>query len=137
MTKYAVQVNGKKVEATLLQRSGSLVAFSVGDKRYDVEINPILLERAAGPAHAVIVQPANVPSSKAVSSDSVIAPMPGIIVQVAVKPGDTVQPGQTVVVIEAMKMENNVTASRPGKVKEILVKAGEEVANQQALIKFE
>ncbi len=137
MTRYAVQVNGKKIEATLLQRSGSLVAFSVNDKRYEVEINPILLERAAGPTPAVVVHPAPSAAVKATQSDTVAAPMPGIIVQVPVKPGDSVQPGQTVVIMEAMKMENNVAAPRAGKVKEVLVKAGEEVSNHQALIKFE
>ena len=136
MTKYAIQVNGKTIEATLLQRSGSLVTFSVNDKRYEVEVNPILLERAASSAQPIVVQPAAT-ASKSVQTDTITAPMPGIIVQVPVKVGDAVHPGQTVVIMEAMKMENNVTSARAGKVKEILVKAGEEVSNQQVLLKFE
>lgn len=137
MTKYAVQVNGKKVEATLLQRSGSLVTFAVNDQRYEVEVAPILLERAATGAQPIVVQPAAANPSKTVQIDAVTAPMPGIIVQVLVKPGDEVQPGQTVVIMEAMKMENNVASTRAGKVKEVLVKAGVEVSNHQTLLKFE
>ncbi|MBN8549803.1 MAG: biotin/lipoyl-binding protein [Deltaproteobacteria bacterium] len=136
MTKYAVQINGKSIEATLLDRNGSHITFSVNGERYEVDVNPILLERASAGAQAVVIQP-TVSAAKAVSADTVTAPMPGIIVQVPVKVGDAVQAGQTVVIMEAMKMENNVTAARSGKVKEILVKTGEEVSNHQALIKFE
>jgi biotin carboxyl carrier protein len=55
------------------------------------------------------------------------APMPGKIVRVLVQPGDTVQPRQPVVVIEAMKMENELRASREGIVTEIAVKEGQSV----------
>jgi len=53
------------------------------------------------------------------------APMPGKIVKVLVKPGDTVAARQGLVVIEAMKMENELRASREGQVKDVLVKEGD------------
>jgi biotin carboxyl carrier protein len=57
----------------------------------------------------------------------IVAPMPGKIVRVLTKPGDTVQPRQALVVVEAMKMENELRASRAGIVAEVLVKEGQSV----------
>lgn len=57
----------------------------------------------------------------------IVAPMPGKIVRVLTKPGDTVQPRQALVVVEAMKMENELRASRAGTVAEVLVKEGQSV----------
>jgi acetyl-CoA/propionyl-CoA carboxylase biotin carboxyl carrier protein len=60
-------------------------------------------------------------------SGTVAVPMQGTIVKVLVAVGDTVEVGQTVCVLEAMKMENNVNAEKAGTVKEVRVKAGESV----------
>lgn len=57
----------------------------------------------------------------------VIAPMPGKVVRVLVRPGDAVAPRQTLVVIEAMKMENELRASRAGVVSDVQVKEGQSV----------
>ncbi|MGH9150836.1 MAG: biotin/lipoyl-containing protein, partial [Acidimicrobiales bacterium] len=61
------------------------------------------------------------------SSGTVLAPMQGTVVAVAAAVGDTVEPGQTICVIEAMKMENNVTTERAGTVRELHVRAGDTV----------
>jgi acetyl-CoA/propionyl-CoA carboxylase biotin carboxyl carrier protein len=60
-------------------------------------------------------------------SGTVAVPMQGTIVKLLVAVGDTVEVGQTVCVLEAMKMENNVNAEKAGTVKEVRVKAGESV----------
>jgi acetyl-CoA/propionyl-CoA carboxylase biotin carboxyl carrier protein len=60
-------------------------------------------------------------------SGTVAVPMQGTIVKVLVEPGDTVEVGQTVCVLEAMKMENNVNAEKAGTVKEVKVAPGESV----------
>ena len=60
-------------------------------------------------------------------SGTVAVPMQGTIVKLLVAVGDTVEVGQTVCVLEAMKMENNVSAEKAGTVKEVRVKAGESV----------
>jgi len=63
----------------------------------------------------------------AAGSGNVTAPMQGTIVKVLVATGDAVEVGQPVVVLEAMKMENNINAEKAGAVKEIRVKPGESV----------
>ena len=63
--------------------------------------------------------------------------MPGVIIDVKVNVGDTVKKGDTVVVLEAMKMENNINADRDGKVVAIQVAKGDTVADGAALIVLE
>ena len=63
--------------------------------------------------------------------------MPGIILSVLVKEGDTVGAGDAILVLEAMKMENEIHAPRDGKVKKILVSEGAEVRAGSELIEFE
>lgn len=65
-----------------------------------------------------------------------IAPMPGQVRSVSVSVGDAVKKGQTLVVIEAMKMENILTATQDGVVKEVMATQGESLAVDQPIIAF-
>jgi len=67
-------------------------------------------------------------------SGGIKAPMPGVVVAIKVKPGDTVGPQDVVITIEAMKMENEITAGRSGVVDQILVAEGDTVQAGQVLI---
>ncbi len=64
------------------------------------------------------------------------APMPGLVVKVEVEPGQHVKKGDGLVIIEAMKMENELKAAHPATIKEIKIKAGQTVEKNQALIEF-
>lgn len=64
------------------------------------------------------------------------APMPGLIVQVAVKSGEVVEPGDRVVIVEAMKMENELRAAVEARVERVLVAPGEAVQKGQILVEF-
>jgi glutaconyl-CoA decarboxylase len=82
--------------------------------------------------------PKKAPASPRPSSDSLVtAPMPGIILSVSVKEGDSVQAGDALLVLEAMKMENEIHAPRAGTVKKVLVSAGAEVRAGSDLIELE
>ena len=63
--------------------------------------------------------------------------MPGNVLRFAVKPGDKVTKGQTVVVLEAMKMENSIASDYTGTVKRLLVKEGSNVAADAPMIEIE
>lgn len=65
------------------------------------------------------------------------APMPGLVLRVLVTPGQAITPGQGLVVLEAMKMENELRATAPGTVKTVLVAAGEAVDKGKLLLEFE
>ena len=68
---------------------------------------------------------------------AVAAPMPGLVIGLPVAEGQTVRRGETVVILQAMKMENELRAPRDGTVKEIKVSTGETVAMGQALLTLE
>lgn len=68
--------------------------------------------------------------------DQLKAPMPGLVLNIRVNPGDQVQEGDTLLVLEAMKMENVITANGTGTVKEIKVNQGDKVDKGQVLIQF-
>ena len=65
------------------------------------------------------------------------APIPGKVVAVNVAPGDEVSPGQSLIVLEAMKMENELSADRAGKVAAVHAKAGETVEGGELLVELE
>jgi pyruvate carboxylase subunit B len=67
----------------------------------------------------------------------IVAPMPGLIVRINVSPGDTVEAGQGVVVMEAMKMENELRATGPGKVRSVEVAPGVAVEKGALLVALE
>ena len=71
------------------------------------------------------------------SADVLKAPMPGLVVRVHAKAGDTVSAGAGLVVLEAMKMENELKAAAPGTVKAVRVSPGEAVEKGQVLMEFE
>jgi propionyl-CoA carboxylase alpha chain len=69
-------------------------------------------------------------------SKFLLSPMPGLLVDLAVQPGQKVSAGEKLAVIEAMKMENILTASQDGEVKELLARKGESLAVDQPIIAF-
>lgn len=71
------------------------------------------------------------------SSQAVKAPLPGVVLSIPVKVGQTVKAADTVLLLEAMKMENAIHAGRDGVVKEILVSAGDSVLEGNPLIVIE
>lgn len=85
---------------------------------------------------AAAAAPAAGAQKTAIKGTTVNAPLPGKIIDIKVKVGDAVSAGQEVLVLEAMKMENSVTADTAGVVRQILVAAGETVATDQQLIEI-
>ncbi len=83
------------------------------------------------PAKAIAHSP-----NQALSGNTLTAPLPGTVIEVFVKPGDMVEAGQVVVIIEAMKMKNSIRSVFSGTVSEVLINAGQSVAHKQMLIKF-
>ena len=87
--------------------------------------------RAATSGFAVV--PRFTDPADAVASGSLLAPMPGTVVRIAVAEGDAVEAGQTILVLEAMKMQHTVTAPRAGTVTRMSVQPGAQVAAHEVL----
>lgn len=75
-------------------------------------------------------------SMPAASSNAVVAPLAGSVARILVKEGDAIEAGQVLVVLEAMKMETEITAPSAGTVGRILVEQSQPVQGGQALIEF-
>ncbi len=69
--------------------------------------------------------------------ETIVAPMPGLVVAIRVQVGDVVQPGQAIIVVEAMKMQNELTVEHGGVVREVLVAERASVSTGQPLVKLE
>ncbi len=102
----------------------------VNGKVYEVELEAV--EEKSGSIE-VESKPASAPVSTGAGS-SILAPIGGKLLEVKVKVGQTVNKGDVVCIIEAMKLENEVVATESGVVKEIVVSAGTMVANKDVLI---
>lgn len=91
----------------------------------------------AAPALISPAAPFNAPAVEVVDKTrSVLAPIPGVILSIAVKPGDTITFGQELCILEAMKMKNLIRANRSGKIETVCVAPDEQVRHSQVLMEY-
>lgn len=121
---------------------------TLNNRTYEVEVEAgkaMLLDEyeayapapAEAPAAAAAAAPAPAPAPAPVSlasGEPVAAPMPGNIVRVDVKQGDMVKAGQILIILEAMKMQNEIVAPKDGTVAQVVVKTGDKVDTGAALV---
>ena len=100
-------------------------AGSAGD--FDVHLDGLTIPVQIRPAGAFGRQKKEGGAAQAAGPQRVVAPMPGKVVRVLVKPGDDVKARQGLVVVEAMKMENELRAARDGRVRDVAVAEGQSV----------
>ena len=118
---------------------------TLNNKKYEVEVNEseavLTSVYDAAPAHPVYTAPAAAPAvpaapaapQAAASGEKVVSPMPGTILKVNVSQGQAVKAGDVLLVLEAMKMENDIVAPVDGVVKQLLVSKGSTVDTDQIL----
>jgi len=111
----------------------------IDNRPYEVTFDPELTRmRSFSGLHHIGVRDLNAPVSRPASGDGRIkAPIPGLIGQILVRPGQVVEAGQPIVVLEAMKMENEIRASRAGTVQQISVHIGQTVMLGELLVEIE
>jgi len=117
---YSVLLDGRSYDARVERTSGHLIV-SVQGHRFEIEVRD---PRRWSP---------NAASRRGGDIETVRAPMPGKVVRVLVAPGDTVEAGQGVMVVEAMKMQNEMKASRSGRVLAVAAKEGATVTAGEVL----
>lgn len=165
MATYKVKAYGKEYTVEVIeQASGARII--VEGYSFEVEpaapgsvpgqsASRAVVPRPAAPLPATTSAPATAPAAKAKPKKAaaaaapasapktasgrgaVLAPIPGVITKVCVAVGDAVKAGETVVKLEAMKMENDITALISGTVKEVAVEEGAEVSDGQLLVLVE
>lgn len=143
MKEYKYTINGNKYEISIEGIEDNIAKVLVNGEEYKVE-----MEKEPEPEKKKVVvkpvtpQPAHAASSasaspKANANNAVKAPLPGVIVEVKVAVGDKVNIGDTVVVLEAMKMANNLDTEKAGTVTAVLVQPGESVMEDTPLVVIE
>ena len=128
----------KKAKQAPVENQGSAYTVEVDGERFEVKVLPtgaVAVAGGAAPAAATSAAPAA--PSGAPSANALQAPMQGMILKVNVAVGDPVKLGDTVAVLEAMKMQNDIAATKAGEVREIYVSEGTGVSAGQALMLIE
>ncbi len=111
-------------------------SVTVNGKAYDVAVEELAAGASPAPAAPAAAAPAPAPAAPAPTAgagEKVTAPMPGTILDVKVANGDSVTGGQCIMVLEAMKMENDIVAPCAGTITSLLVKKGDTVSAGDAL----
>jgi pyruvate carboxylase subunit B len=121
---YSVVLGGDSFEVRLLPAAPGWTA-EINGKRYPVEVRDPRNARR------------NSKNALGSGRQNVTAPMPGKVIRVLVKEGDPVETGQGLVVVEAMKMQNELKASRPARVVSVLAKAGDTIGAGDTLVVLE
>ena len=150
MNKFQYKVQGVDYDVEIEELEGNVAKVQVNGIKFEVE-----LKQPINPAHAIRKQPEvhqqasaapqQAPASQApaaaaaqpaasATGSQVKAPLPGTITSVNVKVGDVVKDGDTVVVLEAMKMQNNIETEFSGTVTSILVNQGDSVLEGAVLL---
>ena len=127
--KYKVTLNGRTYEVEVEAGKAMLLDEYEAIAPAPVAAAPVAAAPAAAPAAAAPAAPVVTGSGEAVN-----APMPGNILKVNVKTGDAVKAGQVLVVLEAMKMENEIMAPKAGTVTQVLVSKGSTVDTGAPLV---
>ena len=146
MKEYKYKINGNNYNVAVGDVDGNFVHVEVNGTAYKVEIpekaqQTVKVNNTPRPAAAPrkadgekVVQKA---APAAAGGYQIKAPLPGTVLSIAVKVGDTVKASDTVLVLEAMKMENAIHAGRDGKVASINVNAGDAVPDGGVLLTLE
>ena len=130
MKEYNFKINGNDYTVGIEILNDTEADVIVNGASYSVEV----LDTTVKPSVAAKPQVAAVPASHPVQPSPVKSPLPGVILDIRIKEGDTVAVGQTLVVLEAMKMENNIDSDRAGVVKSIKGNRGDSVLEGDVLI---
>ena len=141
MKEYKYKINGNLYNVTIGDIEDNIAHVEVNGTHYTVEMEkkpkaapapkPVarpVAKPAAAPAAAPAAKPA------AAGKSGVKSPLPGVILDIKVKEGDEVKKGQTLIILEAMKMENNINADRDGQVVAINVEKGQSIAEGTDII---
>lgn len=146
MKEFQFKINGNAYKVAVDNVEDGVATVSVNGTSYKVELENDL---AGGPKPVKPVQvapatyqatpqaaPVKIASAPAAAGNGtqLRSPLPGTVLELRVKEGDTVKEGQTVMILEAMKMENNIDADRAGVVKQIFVQQGATVMEGDNLI---
>lgn len=143
MNTFKITIDGKNFDVTVNETDKNIATVEVNGASYQVcyencaTTAATTIQRPTASARPVAAAAATTSAKPATSTGnatSIKSPLPGTILVINVKVGDQVKRGDVLLVMEAMKMENNIMASKDGQIKAIHVTTGQTVAQDDALI---
>jgi len=139
MKNFTFKINENNYGVKIVSHEANTIELEVNGTSYSVKMKeevktlktPTLVRKPSISA----IEPIKInPSS---SKTKITAPIPGVILSLNVKVGDTIKVGDLLLVLEAMKMENSITSEKSGKVTAINVKVGQQVLQSEVMIELE
>ena len=143
MHEYQFVINGNQYNVKIIQISEEEATIDVNGTKYNVNIEQLFKQKTPKLVRPKVVEtsisrtPLTERPGQDLSLGTVKSPLPGIILSIAVKVGEKVKTAQSLIKMEAMKMENDIQSPISGTVKEIYVKEGESVLEGAPLVKIE
>lgn len=142
MSQHVLRIGGREYRAEVKELTPERATVVVDGTEYAVDIVQLgrrkITVEAARPVTAAAPAAAVAPPPRAAAGPrgegGIVAPMPGLVLGIRVKEGETVAAGQTLLVMEAMKMENAVTAPYAGTVARVYVREGDAIAEGDLLV---
>lgn len=116
--------------------NAEVVNIDVATKSFSLKINGNIYAVSVKDKFDLLLEKMGLNSAVAGKINTIKAPMPGLIIDLRVKAGDTVSTGDALIILEAMKMENIIKATGEGTVKSVKVRKGDSVEKNQVLIEF-
>ncbi len=146
MSKYKFKINGNSYSAEVVSVEDNIAQVEINGSTYQVELDksikssktPKLVRSNAVPStdsHPSVAKTSSPSGPK--GGGTIKSPLPGVVLNVLVKPGDMVKIGQRLLILEAMKMENNIDADKEGKVVSISKNKGDSVMEGDVLVIIE
>ena len=144
MKEYKYKINGNVYKVAIGDIEDNIAHVEVNGTPYKVEmekapkavVKPVA-RPAATSAPAAPATPVVKPAAASTGKSGVKSPLPGVILDIKVNVGDTVKKGQVIIILEAMKMENNINADKDGKITAINVNKGDSVLEGTDLVIIE
>ncbi len=139
---FKYTINGNQYEVAIGEVEETTATVVVNGEEYKVEWEPeaepekkVVLKKPA--AEAAASEESSEGNANVNTNNAIKAPLPGVITSIEVSVGDEVKAGDTVLVLEAMKMANNIEAEKDGKIAAICVKVGQTVMEDDPLVVIE
>ncbi len=139
MKNFRFKIHDNNYNVKIVSHEGSMIELEVNGTSYSVKMKeeikkaktPTLVRAASKrPSEPLKVNPSS-------SKTKIVAPIPGVVLSLDVKVGDTIKVGDRLLVLEAMKMENNIVSEKAGTITAVKVSVGQQVLQNETMIELE
>jgi biotin carboxyl carrier protein len=139
MKNFKFRINENNYNVRIVSHENNTIDLEVNGTSYSVEMKeeikkvktPTLVRSASKrPSEPLKVNPSS-------STTKIVAPIPGVVLSLDVKVGDTIKVGDRMLVLEAMKMENNIVSEKAGTITKVTIAVGQQVLQNEVMIELE